>query len=75
MEQPVYSILKDRCSETSRKVLEGKAIELRRQGKGEQKMKADVVTKEEEELLWERGALGCSDAKVLNTIVFYTLRP
>ena len=68
-----YSILKDRCFETSRKVLEGKAIELRRQGKGKQKMKADVVTLEEEELLWERGALGCSDAKTLNRTVFYTL--
>ena len=42
-----YSILKDRCFEASCKVLEGKAIELRRQGKGKKKMKADVVTKEE----------------------------
>ena len=68
-----YSILKDRCFETSRKILEGKAIELRKGGKGKQKMKADVITEEEEELLWERGALGCSDAKTLNRTVFYTL--
>ena len=63
------SILKD---ETSRKILEGKAIELRQHGKRMQKMKAGVIT-EEEELLWERGALGCDDAKTLNRIVFYTL--
>ena len=44
------SILKDRYLETScnLKVLEGKAIEFRRHGKGKQKMKAGVVTKEEE---------------------------
>ena len=36
-------------------------------------MKADVVTEEEEELLWERGALGCSDAKTLNRTVFNML--
>ena len=66
-----YSILKDRCFETSRKILEGKAIQLRQHGKGKQKMKADVIT--EEELLWERGALGCNDAKTLNRTVFYRL--
>ena len=62
-----YSILKDRCFETSRKIL---AIELRQHGKGKQKMKADVIT--EEELLWERGALGCNDAKTLKRTVLYT---
>ena len=36
-------------------------------------MKADVITKEEEELLREKGALGCSDAKTLDRTVFYTL--
>ena len=35
-------------------------------------MKADVITKKEE-LLWERGALGCYDAITLNRTVFYTL--
>ena len=67
----IYSILKDKSFETSRKTLEGKAIEL---GKGKQKMKADVITEVEDELLWEKGALGCSNAKKLNRTVFYTLR-
>ena len=49
-----YSILKDRCFETSCKTLEGKAIELRQHGKGKQKMNADVITEEEEELLLEK---------------------
>ena len=29
-------------------------------------MKADVITEKQEELLWENGELGCSDAKTLN---------
>ena len=32
-----YSIFKDRYFEISRKILEGKAIELRKHGKGKQK--------------------------------------
>ena len=32
-----------------------------------------MITEKEEELLWERGALGCNDAKILNRTVFYTL--
>ena len=36
-------------------------------------MKADVIIEKEEELLWERDALGCNDAKTLNRTVFYTL--
>ena len=69
-----HSILKDRCFEISRKILEEKAIKLWKHGKGKQKMKADVITEEEEEeLLWERGALGYNDAKILNRTVFYTL--
>ena len=39
---------------------------------GKQKMK-DVITEVEEELLWEKGVLGCSDAKTLNRTVFYIL--
>ena len=31
----------------------------------------DVITEEEEELLWEKGALGCSDAKTLDRSVLY----
>ena len=68
-----HSILKDKCFETSRKTLEGKAIELRQHGKGKQKMKADVVTEKEEDQLWDNGALRCGDAKTLNRTVFYTL--
>ena len=59
-----YSILKDKCFETSRKTLEGKAIELRQH---EQKMKA-------EDQLRDKGALGCGDGKKnFNRTVFYTL--
>ena len=49
MKQPTASS-KGRCFETSHKILvfEGKAIELRKQGTGKQKMKVDVVMEEEE---------------------------
>ena len=46
-----FSILKDREFDASRKVLNGKAIELQDQGLGKRKNKADPVT-DEEELLW-----------------------
>ena len=36
-------------------------------------MKADVITEEEKELLWRKGAFGCSDAKTLNRTNVYTL--
>ena len=49
-----FSILKDREFDASRKVLNGKAIELQEQGLGKRKHRADPVTEEEEELLWSR---------------------
>ena len=43
------SITMDRQFATSRKVLNGKAIELQELGKGKQKRKADGLTEDEEE--------------------------
>ena len=39
-----YSILKDKMFDSSRKVLNGKAIELREKGMGKQKNKSDPLT-------------------------------
>lgn len=39
--------------EGSRKVLNGKAIHLQQKGKGKRPNKADLITAEEEALLWE----------------------
>ena len=50
--------------------MEGKAVKLRRNGKEKQMMKSDVITEEEEELLWRNGALGNKDAKTLNKVLY-----
>ncbi len=50
-----------------------KAIELREQGKGKHKNKADPLSDEEEKLMWEKGVLGDSNPVSLNHAVFYTL--
>ena len=44
-----YSILKDKMFDNCRKVLNGKAIELREQGMGKRKNKSDPLTSDEEE--------------------------
>lgn len=67
-----YSIVKDKEFAESREVLNGKAIELREQGKGKRKNKADAVT-DEEELMWKKGILGDKSPTSLNYTVFYTL--
>ncbi len=68
-----HSILKDRTFEGCRKLLNGKAIELREMGMGKKKNKADALTEIEEEQLWSRGALGDSSPKILNYTVFFIL--
>ena len=65
-----YSILKDKEFTECRKVLNGKAIDLREKGKGKRKRKADAVCDEEEKSLWDRGILGDEN---LNHAIFYTL--
>ena len=68
-----YSIAKDKEFSESRKVLNGKAIELREQGKGKRKNRADPLNEEEEELLWKKGVLGDASPVSLNHTVFYVL--
>ena len=68
-----YSIMKDREFKESRLVLDGKAIQLRENGKGKKSRKADPLTAEEEEILWNTGVLGSDNPKSLNHTVFYTM--
>ena len=70
----LYSLLKDKAFVRSRQVLNGKAIELRESGRGKRKKKADPVIAEEEEQLWETGALGCDNPETLNHSLWYTTR-
>ena len=53
-----FSLLRDKEFEKSRKVLNGKAIELREGGMGKRKNKADSLSDEDEEALWSSGTLG-----------------
>ena len=52
------SIVRDTEFLSSRKVLEGKARKLRELGMAKRPNKAQILTKEEEEILWENGQLG-----------------
>ena len=58
-----YSIMKDREFRESRLVLNGKAIQLRENGKGKKSRKADPLTVEEEEILWNTRVLGGDNPK------------
>ena len=64
---------KDRDFEESRKLLNGKAIDLRQQGKGKRKNKADALTQSEEEQLWTRKALGGDTPQSINHTVYFTI--
>ena len=68
-----YSIIKEREFKESRLVLNGKAIQLRENGKGKKSKKADPLTAEEEEILWNTGVLGGDNPKSLNHTVFYII--
>ena len=57
----------------SREVLNGKAISLREQGKGKMKRKADSISDEDEEAMWESGVLGHSSPKSLNQTIFFQI--
>ena len=63
-------IIKDKEFAECRQVLNGKAIELREMGKGKRKNKADIITEEEEEIMWKKGVLGDGDPASLNYTVF-----
>ena len=65
--------MKDREFKQSRLVLNGKAIQLRENGKGKNSRKADPLTAEEEETLWNIGVLGGDSLKSLNHTVFYII--
>ena len=68
-----YSILKDKMFTNCRKVLNGKAIELREKGMGKRKNKSDALTIDEEEQLWQLKVLGENNPKSLNYTIFYLL--
>ena len=68
-----FSIIRDREFSESKKVLEGKARQLRQQGKGKRPNKARALTENEEETLWEAGTLGTSSPQVLSQTAWWLL--
>ena len=66
-----YSILKDKQFEVSRKVLNGKAIELRERGFGKRKNKSDALTAEDKEEFWQKDVLGSHNLVSLNYKIFF----
>ena len=67
-----FSILKDRKFDISRKVLNGKAIELQENGMGKRKGRADALTQEEEEIIiWSSGVLDSNNSSSLNCLIFF----
>ena len=65
------NILSDDEFEASRRILEGKARELRQMGMGKRPNASEAITNEEEEMLWELGRLGRSSPDVLLHTVWY----
>ncbi len=67
-----FSILRDREFDRSRKLLNGKAIEVREVGLGKRKKRADALS-EDDELLWRRGVLGDENPTILNHTIWFLL--
>ena len=66
-----YNILTAPEFASAREVLNGKAIALRESGKGKRKRKADFVTTEDEQTMWNNGILGSSTPQNLNYTMFF----
>ena len=66
------SIITDREFQGSREALQAKRKALRSKGKGRRPNASDPLTKEEEDLLWERGQLGDHNPEVLVRTSWYT---
>jgi len=67
-----YSILKGKDFEQSRLVLNGRAIELQKRGKGKKLREAHALTEEEEQVLW-RMVLGQETRRALTTLSSFFL--
>ena len=67
-----FRVLKDKEFALSRRILNGKAISLQQAGKGKRPNRADPVTVQEEELLWNT-VLGQDNPTSLNNTIFYLL--
>ena len=65
------NLVKDTVFQVSKKVLESKRKELKKSGLGNHDLKADPLTPEEEEILWEKGELGNGNPEALQRTVWF----
>ena len=69
--KPGIDLYKDACFADFRMCLDSEMKRLQRAGLGSQKKKAEPLTEEEEELLWNKDYLGCKTPQTLvDTILF-----
>ena len=68
-----YNILTAPEFAIAREVLNGEAIALRESGKGKRKRRADFVTTEDDQAMWNNGVLGSSTPQSLNYTIFFLL--
>ena len=66
-----YSLVTSKEFTRSKKVLETRRKELKAQGKGNKPNRADAMTGDEEEKLWEEGVLGDDDPYTLQNSLYY----
>ena len=67
------SIVRDREFAASKKILEGVAVELRRNGKGKLANRSRSLSLEDEEILWTHGEFGKNTSRALSHTLWWYL--
>ena len=66
-----YSIVRSQEFDTSRQVLQSRRKELKEMGFGNRTNKAETLTPEDEDKLWEKGQLGNQDPVILQRTIWF----
>ena len=67
------SIVRDREFAASKKILEGVAVELRRNGKGKLANRSRSLSLEDEEILWTHGEFGKNTPRALSHTLWWSV--
>ena len=66
-----HSLVTDKAFETSKKVLESKRKALKKDGHGNRELKADPLSPDEENVLWDKGQLGSHEPAALQRALWF----